>query len=129
MPLDKSGKFHMNTQRAMAADKNPMNPPAKKEPAGDGGKPAEHGGNSVHEHMAAMHAEHGGKHFHHMAHEDGSHTTHHVGEDGQVQGPHEHPDMEAVQAHHASVMGGGHEPEPMMAGAAPAGGMDGMEGY
>lgn len=127
MPTDKSGKFHMNTQRAMAADKAP----SKHRPVGAEGdlgmgppsdKSRSDSPSPVHEHLSAMHQAMGGKHMH--VHSDGSgmHTTHHVGEDGQVQGPHEHPDMEAVKAHMEQVMGdndedeysgGGHMPMPM----------------
>jgi len=58
----------------------------------------EDGGSPVHEHLAAMHAQMGGKHMH--VHHDGmTHTTHHVGEDGQVQGPHDHENIEAVKEH------------------------------
>lgn len=130
MPLDKSGKFHMNTQRAMAADKMPpMKPksPTGKEPMGkeppmhEGG---EHEPGSIAAHLSEMHAEHGGQHMHVHQGEDGAITTHHVGHDGKVEGPHEHPDMETVKDHMDAVMGE-HEPAPAMAGMHDDGGMDG----
>lgn len=65
-------------------------------------EPAEHDGggehSDVHEHLKAMQAKDGGSHMH--IHSDGmSHTTHHVHEGGEVQGPHEHPDEESLKAH------------------------------
>ncbi len=106
MPKDKSGKFHMNTQRAMAADKSSAPPKKKAPPSHDMGGPPPNtdgmdgGGSSpVHEHLSAMHSAMGGKHMH--IHSDGSgmHTSHHVGEDGQVQGPHDHDNIESLKAH------------------------------
>ena len=64
-------------------------------------------------------AEHpiGGKHMH--VHQDhmGKLTSHHVGEDGEVQGPHEHGNLEALKQHMSQFfdeegqegMGGEHE--------------------
>jgi hypothetical protein len=66
------------------------------------------GGGGVPEHMAAMHKEMGGKHFH--GHSDGfSHTSHHVKEDGKVEGPQEHESAEAMADHMKGVMGDGEE--------------------
>ena len=100
MPKDKSGKFHLNSQRAHAADraseggKAPMH--STEAPPMQGAE--EHEPGSVHEHLAAMHAESGGKHMH--VHHDGmSFTTHHVGDDGEVQGPHDHQNLEELKAH------------------------------
>ena len=80
-------------------------------PMGHEAPPMQQGeGGGVHEHLAAMHAKMGGTHVH--IHHDGlTHTTHHVGEDGKVQGPHEHPDKEAMMEHVGKVLGGGEEPE------------------
>jgi hypothetical protein len=62
-----------------------------------GEKPGgEHGG--VPEHLKAMHAEMGGKHMHVHQHEGGL-TSHHVGEDGKVEGPHDHENTEALKEH------------------------------
>lgn len=95
MPHDKAGKFHLNTQRAMASDKM-ANEPEKPKSAGAALEEPEH--SSVHEHLSALHAEHGGKHMH--VHHDGmSITSHHVGEDGEVQGPHNHENIEALKEH------------------------------
>lgn len=49
-------------------------------------------------HMAAHH-EGDGKHMH--VHQDGGggHTSHHVAEDGKVQGPHDHENIEALKDH------------------------------
>lgn len=50
------------------------------------------------EHLKEMQEKHGGSHMH--IHSDGmSHTTHHIHEGGEVQGPHEHPDEEALKEH------------------------------
>jgi hypothetical protein len=50
-------------------------------------------------HLAAHHGGGEGKHMH--VHQDGmgNHTSHHVGEDGKVQGPHDHDNLEALKAH------------------------------
>lgn len=76
---------------------------------------AGHEPGSIAEHMKQMHAAHGGKHMH-IHDNGGSLTTHHVGEDGKVQGPHDHPDMESVKNHADQVMSeggnqGGGEPQ------------------
>lgn len=62
------------------------------EPDGD-----EHG-DGVHEHLKALHATMGGKHMH-VHHHEGGITTHHVGEDGKVEGPHDHENTEALKEH------------------------------
>lgn len=112
MPTDSKGNFHFNTQRAMASDRMGASPAAKPLP-GAKAMPEQHaeekGG--VPEHLQAMHQQMGGKHMH--VHSDGfSHTTHHVGEDGQVQGPHEHPDMEALKDHMSNFFEEGQEGSP-----------------
>ena len=73
----------------------------------------------VHEHLAAMHAKMGGKHMH--VHSDGMGplTSHHIGEDGKMEGPHDHENMEALkdhmsqffneEEHEGAASGGGHE--------------------
>lgn len=53
---------------------------------------------SIAAHLKQMQGTHGGKHMH-IADNGGSLTTHHVGEDGKIQGPHDHPDMESVKNH------------------------------
>ena len=71
----------------------------------------------VHEHLAAMHKEMGGKHMHIHQNEHGEHTTHQVGEDGNVEGPHNHENTEALKHHMDKFLGeeeheggyGGHE--------------------
>jgi len=139
MPTDKKGKFHLGTQRAHAADREAA-PKAAKEPPTEGapehnmndGEGAhtslhEHGDGTYHteghdgervEHPhighALMHmaAKHGGGGTHMHAHHDGvSHVTHHVRDGGEVEGPHEHPDAEAMKEHMGSVFedgGDGH---------------------
>jgi hypothetical protein len=58
----------------------------------------------VPKHLQDLHAEMGGTHMH--VHHDGmTHTTHHIGEDGKVEGPHEHASTEALKEHVGKVMG------------------------
>lgn len=58
-------------------------------------------------HLAAHH-DGGAKHLHVKS--DGmEHTSHEAGEDGQVQGPHDHQDAEALKAHVGKWAGGEHE--------------------
>jgi hypothetical protein len=103
MPTDKAGKYHFNTQRAMAADKYGASKtkPTKAEPAVDGGNPQHEAKDDgdVKSHLEALHAATGGKHLH--VHDDGlgSITSHHIGEDGEVQGPHSHENLEALKQH------------------------------
>ena len=105
MPKDSAGKFHLNSQRAAASDKNVgfkpgAAPTESKEP------PAAHGGTSPHEMLSKLHGESGGKHMHIHSHGMG-HTTHHIGEDGQACGPDEHMSDEELKQHVGSVMGDG----------------------
>lgn len=129
MPFDKSGKFHLNSQRAHAADRIGAKPVAPKDPAGlpssdpekqNAGGPAghttlhDHGDGTYHTesqdgqrvehpsighalmHIASTHAE--GKHLH--FHHDGMvPTSHQAGEDGSVEGPHDHENLEALKEH------------------------------
>ena len=64
-------------------------------------EPAEHedGEHSdVHGMLKQMQEKDGGSHMH--IHSDGmTHTTHHIHEGGEVQGPHEHHDTEALKKH------------------------------
>lgn len=56
-------------------------------------------------HLAAKHD--GGEHGHIMPHPGGGATTHHVGMDGEVQGPHEHQSEDEGYEHLASNIGEG----------------------
>ncbi len=108
MPKDKAGAFHLNTQRAHASDRmkeaKPMEPP-KGPPKAAGSAMVDHqnpmGEQHIGHHLMATAAEQepDGKHMH--VHQDGmgNITSHHVGEDGQVQGPHQHQDIEALKDH------------------------------
>lgn len=53
----------------------------------------------IHEGLRKAHAEHGGKHMH--IHHDGMGgiQSHHIGEDGEPQGPHDHANIEALKEH------------------------------
>ena len=100
MPTDSKGNFHLNPQRAMASSRmGAMKPPAMKPPH-MAAMPEEHASESggVPEHLKALHGAMGGKHMH--VHSDGfSHTSHQVGEDGEVQGPHDHENLDALKDH------------------------------
>jgi len=49
-------------------------------------------------HLKALHAKQGGKHVH-VHHHEGGITTHQIKEDGQVEGPHDHENTEALADH------------------------------
>jgi len=103
MVKDRTGKMHPNVQKAMGADKMG----ATKPPGGMGKPPmAEHGEGEPPEHafLKSQHDQKGGKHMTIHSHEAG-HTTHHIGHDGMVEGPHEHPDMESLKQHVEGTMG------------------------
>lgn len=140
MPMDKSGKFHLNTQRAMAADKRPPKAPsAEPEPAEHGGNATtlhDHGDGTFHTegpaghmdhphighalmHMAAHHAP-GVKHMH-VQHDGMEITSHQAGEDGEVEGPHNHENMEALKDHMDQFLNE-EEHEPALATVAQRGG-------
>lgn len=106
MPHDKSGNFHMNSQRAMGADKGALSHAmsSKSNAADNTHMPPERGvadeqQGGAHEALSKLHAEQGGKHMHFHQDEMGNYQSHHVGEDGRVQGPHEHADVEALKEH------------------------------
>ena len=64
------------------------------------------------ESLHTMHSP-GGKPMHISKDEMGAYKTSHVGEDGEVQGPHEHPDAESLHAHMQQVLDDeGAEPVP-----------------
>ncbi len=100
MPLDRSGKFHGNVGRAMAADKNAMPAPAAKAPRPMAAAPmaAQDDGSGAGEHLKAYHdAMGGGKAM--LVHHDGINlTSHQIGEDGEVQGPHDHENLDQLKA-------------------------------
>ena len=75
MPTDKAGKFHLNPQRMMAANKMPSKP---KPQMGGGGPPAEKQGSDMGESIG-----------HTTLHEHGDGTFHTEGHDGEtMQHPH-----------------------------------------
>ena len=140
MPLDGKGRFHLNTQRAMGADKFRARegmPPKRQsgegaagvgDPMAKGANESDIGGDSTqttithngdgthsvqhadgdetgpHEHLheafahisAKQHPDDAHSHVLHEA--DGTHTSHHA-KDGEVSGPHSHPDMDALREH------------------------------
>ncbi len=100
MPRDSKGAFHNNIGRAMAADKNSMPAPAAKAPRPMAAAPEPTGddGSGAAEHLKAYHdAMGGGKAM--LIHHDGINTTsHHIGEDGEVSGPHDHANLEELKS-------------------------------
>lgn len=136
MPTDKSGRFHLNTQRAMASDRGSA-PAAKKAAPKEAPSAGEHeyegsgsSSTTLHDHgdgtfhteghdgtreehpsighaLVHMGAKHAeGKHMHIHGHESGSHTSHHAHEDGDVNGPHETESAEDLKDHVGQAMGG-----------------------
>lgn len=117
MPLDGKGKFHLNSQQASSSDKlEGTQKPQEGQDSGEGhhelhahGDGTYHtiapdGERTEHPHLGhalmhmAKHHEPGAKHMHVMS--DGlEHTTHHVEGGGEVQGPHDHENIEAVKEH------------------------------
>lgn len=127
MPRDSKGNFHLNIQQAHAADRmrspaaakgSAAVPDAVQAPSEDTGMAHttlhDHGDGSFHTessdgertehpaighalmHLAAKHSD--GKHMH--VHHDGLEAvSHHVAEDGQVEGPHDHANIEALKDH------------------------------
>lgn len=73
-----------------------MEPGSEREAKPEG----EHDGGGVEGHLQALHSELGGKHMHVHQHEGGL-TSHHVGEDGKVEGPHDHESTEQLKEHMA----------------------------
>lgn len=121
MAFNQKGKYFMSPHHAKMSDQageKPMDTPAKKPPSSDHGQVAaeESGEEGPHEMLQGLHAKHGGKHMHVHAHEAGV-TTHHIGEDGEVEGPHEHGSMEEAADHMKMVMGDGMEEEAGMPAA------------
>lgn len=123
MAFDKAGKYHMSPHHAKMQDESkPKKPskeseiPGKSEPDskgatdhedGEDGTSMDDGTEAIHSHLTAMHEAHGGKHMHVHSKEDGSHTTHHIDETGEPQGPHHHPDSQSLNDHIAMTMDGG----------------------
>ncbi len=100
MPKDARGNFHGNIGRAMAADKNAMPAPKAKASAMGAAAPMapQDDGSGAGEHLKAYHdAMGGGKAM--LVHHDGMNiTSHQIGEDGEVQGPHDHQNLEELKS-------------------------------
>lgn len=94
MPTDKFGKFHLNSQRAHAAERRDEGHMATAERSGSSSEE----GTPEH-HLGRLREAMGGKHMHVHQDEMGGYTSHHVGHDGQIEGPHEHENMEALKDH------------------------------
>jgi hypothetical protein len=134
MAFDGKGKYHMNPHHAKMADgfeakrgkegspeEEASEPESERESEGD-----TEDGDGPHEMLQELHAKHGGKHMHVHAHDQGV-TTHHIGDDGNVEGPHHHASTQEAADHMHMVMGDGmdqaepeqapvHSGHPMMAG-------------
>src|SRR5215469_16582895 len=95
MPMDQKGKFrmapHLASPQRGSSHPNFQTEAKHSEQASEAGK-AEAGG--VAQHLKAMHGESGGgTHMHIQSHGGGRFTSHHVSDDGQVQGPHSHASL------------------------------------
>jgi len=53
----------------------------------------------INDHLANMHEQDGKAHSHVIHHGDGTHTSHHVDENGEVSGPHDHENLQALKDH------------------------------
>ena len=99
MPVDSHGTYRHNDQsarmhsggREAMKDRILSGKPAE--------EPKEEEGGKVEEHLKSMHAETGEAHSHVAHHIDGSHTSHHIDEAGEVTGPHDHENTEALKDH------------------------------
>ncbi|MGH9345053.1 MAG: hypothetical protein ACRD19_14995 [Terriglobia bacterium] len=76
-------------------------------------------------HLAAKHS--GGKHMH-IHHDGEAMTSHHVDEQGDIEGPHEHETPEDLADHVSNVMGG-EMPQAEEAGDEPVDSLSGLGGY
>lgn len=68
---------------------------------------------AIHQHLMEQHQMDGKAHSHVVHNGDGTHTSHHV-KDGQVSGPHDHENLEALKDHFDQFLDEegqeGHEP-------------------
>jgi hypothetical protein len=101
----------------MAKGPKPPSKPMAEKPKEPQGKVAGEGGDgpgdalsSIHGHLQSMHEQTGNAHSHIEHHFDGHHTSHHISEHGEMSGPHEHPNTEALNAHMSSMGGDGMAP-------------------
>lgn len=60
---------------------------------------------AIHEHLQNMHAQTGESHSHIEHHEGGAHTSHHITKEGEVHGPHDHANLEALKGHMDKFLG------------------------
>ena len=102
-PLEHAGKKFTNadawrTAKAMVHG-NTSAPTGDPEPEeGQEGEMQPHH-EQIHAHLQAMHEQTGEAHTHVEHHDDGSHTSHHVSKSGEVHGPHDHANIEALKQH------------------------------
>jgi len=101
----KFGKGYLNGGQSKEAPQGEHEPEGEQE-GGDANE-------EIAQHLQSMHEKTGKAHSHVEHHGDGTHTSHHVHEDGQMEGPHEHPDTESMMAK-MGEMGGGEEQQPGM---------------
>ena len=88
---DQSAKMHSGDREAMKNDI--LNGKSPEE------KPKEEEGGEIEEHLKSMHEQTGEAHTHIAHHMDGTHTSHHINEDGAVEGPTEHASAEELVDH------------------------------
>ena len=111
---DKQGKVKSFTNRdaAMAHERRggsvaqAVGKPQKQEFDDEGGDWGEEQSSEMQPHQEAIqeglkaaHEGTGEAHSHIEHHEDGSHTSHHIGKDGEMSGPHDHENIEALKDH------------------------------
>lgn len=138
MPLDKNGKHHLNTQKAMASDKADAAPKPESAPKPEAAAPpaappvaaappaappmeaapAPMGDDSG-AYLSQLQSTMGGKHVLVNSGDDGTVTTTSIGEDGTVEGPLPHDGPESLNAYMDQFLGGG----GMMQAAPPVEGM------
>ncbi len=132
MPMDESGKYRMNPSFGKKAEGGKQQSVTKTEPqpgpdgkvgtSGDKGTnppksaqatidqgmpdlgaPPEHA--ASHAALSAVHqAAGGGKHVMISKHDDGSITSHHIGDTGEVEGPHDHANLEELKQHLQQIL-------------------------
>ena len=100
-PLEHAGKQYTNadawrTAKATIPAKGPAIGPSMAEPEEQGQMQPHQ--EAIHEHLRAMHEQTGGAHSHVEHHEGGAYTSHHVSKGGEVNGPHEHANLEELKS-------------------------------
>ncbi len=101
-PFEHAGKKYTNadawrTAKATVPAKGLQKAPVGEEELETGEMQPHH--EAIHEHLRNMHEETGTAHTHIEHHGDGSHTSHHIDGEGEIHGPHDHENLEALKGH------------------------------